>query len=201
MFYWFIKGMFWPLGQIYFRLRRRGLHRLPRTGPVILIANHSSFLDPPVLGSACPRKVHFLIMRAMYDMLRFRWFYAGMEAIPVSADRQDAMSLRRALKALREGRVVGVFPEGRRRLDGRVGEAQLGAALLAARSGASVVPVGIRGAYEALPPKGMFPWPKRIEVVFGEPLRWNGGRADRRSLEAFSRSMMSSVAMLVEEGG
>jgi len=201
VFYWFIKGMFWPLGQIYFRLRRRGLHRLPRTGPVILIANHSSFLDPPVLGSACPRKVHFLIMRAMYDMLRFRWFYAGMEAIPVSADRQDAMSLRRALKALREGRVVGVFPEGRRRLDGRVGEAQLGAALLAARSGASVVPVGIRGAYEALPPKGMFPWPKRIEVVFGEPLRWNGGRADRRSLEAFSRSMMSSVAMLVEEGG
>jgi 1-acyl-sn-glycerol-3-phosphate acyltransferase len=200
VFYWFIKGMFWPLGQIYFRLRRRGLQRLPRTGPVILIANHSSFLDPPVLGSACPRKVHFLIMRAMYDMLRFRWFYAGMESIPVSTNRQDALSLRRALRALQQGRVVGVFPEGQRRPDGRMGEAQRGAARLAARSGAPVVPVGIRGAYEALPPKGMFPWPKRIEVVFGEPRCWNGGRADRRSLEAFSRSMMSSVAALLEEG-
>lgn len=197
MFYWFIKGLFWPLGALYFRLRRRGLENLPRRGPAILVANHSSFLDPAALGSACPRKVHFLIMRSMYDLARFRWFYAGMESIPISSDRLDALSLRRALRALREGQVVGVFPEGGRRLDGRVGEARPGAALLAARTAAPVVPVGIRGAYEALPPRGLFPRPKRVEVVFGRPLRWNGGEPDRDSLASFARRMMGEVAALV----
>lgn len=197
MFYWFIKGMFWPLGTVYFRLRRRGLRNLPGRGAVILVANHSSFLDPPALGSACPRKVHFLIMRAMYEDPRFRWFYAGMEAIPVSAERQDAMALRRALRALQDGGVVGIFPEGGRQADGRLGEARSGAALLAARSGATVVPVGIRGAFEAFPPGGLFPWPKRIEVEFGEPLRWNEGAPERDSLAAFSKCMMEAVGHLV----
>lgn len=200
MFYWFIKGMFWPLAKIYFRLARRGLEHLPCRGPAILVANHASFLDPPALGSACPRKVHFLIMRAVYDLARFRWFYVGMEAIPVSSGQQDALSLRRAIRALREGKVVGVFPEGERQPDGQVGEAQLGASLLAARTGAPVVPVGIRGTYEALPPHGLFPWPKKIEVVFGEPLRWDGNPPSRESLAAFGRRMMEAVATLVAGG-
>ncbi|MEE9218249.1 MAG: lysophospholipid acyltransferase family protein [Acidobacteriota bacterium] len=200
MFYWFIKGMFWPLGQIYFRMRRRGLEHLPARGPVILVANHSSYLDPPALGSASPRKVHFLINRSVYRLARFRWFYIGMEAIPVSAERQDALSLRQAMRVLSRGEVVGVFPEGGRNLDGRVGTPRLGAALLAARSGAPVVPAGIRGAYQALPPTSMFPKPHRIEVVFGAPLRWEEGHAERQKLEEFSRRMMGAVSNLLDGG-
>lgn len=200
MFYWFIKAMFWPLGKIYFRTRRRGVHHLPRRGPAIVVANHSSFLDPAILGDACPRKVHFLIMRAMYDLRRFRWFYAGMESIPVSADPQDALSLRRAMRVLQRGEVVGIFPEGQRRIDGSVGEGRLGAALLAAHSGAPVVPVGIRGAYAAMPPHGIFPWPRRIETTFGEPLRWEGGRPDRAALAEFSERLMAAVGALAREG-
>jgi len=196
MFYWFIKGMFWPLGKIYFRMGRRGLENVPRRGAVILAANHSSFLDPPALGSACPRKVHFLIMRRVYDMARFRWFYVGMEAIPVSSERQDALALRQALRMLRRGEVVGVFPEGERRADGQLGEPRLGAALLAARSGAPVVPVGIRGAFRALPPQGLFPKPSRLEVVFGPALRWDGSTVDRDSLIGFSNQVMEAVAEL-----
>lgn len=198
MFYWFIKGMFWPLGQIYFRMRRRGLENLPRSGSVILVANHSSYLDPPALGSACPRKVHFLITRGVYDLLRFRWFYVGMEAVPVSSNRQDALALRQALRMLRRGEVVGVFPEGERRADGKVGEPRMGAALLAARSGAAVVPVGIRGAYRALPPRGLFPKPFRVEVVFGPPLQWDGADAGREALEGFSQRMMEAVGDLIK---
>jgi 1-acyl-sn-glycerol-3-phosphate acyltransferase len=201
VFYWFIKAMFWPLGKIYFRTRRRGAHNVPRSGAAIVVANHASFLDPAILGDACPRKVHFLIMRAMYDLRRFRWFYVGMESIPVSADPQDALSLRRALRALRQGQVVGVFPEGHRRPDGSLGEGRLGAALLAARSGAPVIPVGIRGAYEAMPAKGIFPWPKRIETVFGPPLRWEGGKPGRAALAAFSERLMSAVGALAREEG
>lgn len=189
--------MFWPLGKVYFRMRRRGLEHLPRRGPVIVVANHSSFLDPGIVGSACPRKVHFLITRAMYDMARFRWFYAGMESIPVSPGRQDALSLRRALRALGRGGVVGVFPEGGRRPDGRVGDAQAGAALLAAYSGAPVVPLGICGAYEAFPPRSLFPRPCRVEAVFGPALVWDGSARDRRALAGFSRRMMEAVAALV----
>ncbi|MEE8538112.1 MAG: lysophospholipid acyltransferase family protein, partial [Acidobacteriota bacterium] len=134
----------------------------------------------------------------VYDLLRFRWFYVGMEAVPVSSNRQDALALRQALRMLRRGEVVGVFPEGERRADGKVGEPRLGAALLAARSGAAVVPVGIRGAYRALPPRGLFPKPFRVEVVFGPPLQWDGADAGREALEGFSQRMMEAVGDLIK---
>ena len=74
MFYWFVKGIFYPFVRLYLRLTREGLEHLPRRGPAIVIANHASYVDSIVLGSASPRPLHFIVLQKMFDLLFIRWF-------------------------------------------------------------------------------------------------------------------------------
>ena len=197
MFYWFVKGIFFPFVRLYLGLTRDGIDHLPRRGPAIVISNHVSYMDAILLGSAAPRPIHFIVLQWMYDLLFLRWFYWGMGTIPVRAGR-DAHGLRQAVRTLQSGRVVGLFPEGSRSEDGRLRETQPGAALLAALSGAPVVPVFIDGAGASMPVGGAFPRPARVHVRFGPPLRFPGGRGarDRDGLQAFGRSLEEAIRAL-----
>jgi 1-acyl-sn-glycerol-3-phosphate acyltransferase len=201
MFYWIIKGLAWPIVTIYLRFRRSGKTRVPERGPCIVVANHASYLDPAVLGSASPRKLHFLINRRVYRYLPLRWFYYMMDAVPVSTDRADLAALRRALQVLEAGGAVGVFPEGARMKDGQVGEGKIGFAFLAARSGAPVIPAAIVGAHQAMPVGSSFPRPRPVRVIFGEEMRYDGleGRARRSDLEAFADRVMSRISELASD--
>jgi len=202
MFYWVIKGIAWPLRVLYFRVEAQGIGHLPRRGEAIVIANHSSYLDAGVLGSVLPRKLHFIVLSSMYSRWRLRWFYWGMDTIPVRRDRADPSAIRRALAVLHRGDVLAVFPEGGRSPDGRLQPPMLGAALIAARSGAWVVPAAISGAYEAFPPGCFWPRPRRIRVRFGAPFRCGGqpgARLSRSEIEGFGRTMMSEIAALLGE--
>jgi len=204
VFYRFVKIYFAQLVRIYFRLRVDGRTAIPNEGPAILAANHTSFLDPIVLGSACPRKVHFLVLQSMHDWWRLRWFYWGMQTIPVKPQEADAKAIRRAVSKLKEGHVVGLFPEGGRSMDGVLREGKVGVALLAALSGAPVIPCYIDGAFDSLPPQGRFPRPARVTIRFGERLEFQAserGRRDRAALERFSSLLLSSIAELKEECG
>jgi 1-acyl-sn-glycerol-3-phosphate acyltransferase len=194
MFYWFVKGVFFPFAALYLGLTRDGLEHLPRRGPVIVVSNHVSYMDAIILGSASPRPIHFIVLQWMYDLLAIRWFYWGMGTIPVRAG-SDARGIRRALRTLSAGHVVGVFPEGSRSADGRVREAQPGAALLAALSGAPVVPAFIDGARDSMPVGTRFPRPARIHVRFGPALRFPPGRGarDREALQEFAQRMETSI--------
>jgi 1-acyl-sn-glycerol-3-phosphate acyltransferase len=200
MFYWLIKGIAWPLRILYFRISAEGVEHLPARGAAIVISNHSSYLDAGVLGSILPRKVHFIVLSSMYARWRLRWFYWGMDTIPVRRDRADPAAIRRALQVLTDGGVLGVFPEGGRSPDGRLQPPMLGAALIAARAGVWVVPAGISGAYEAFPPGRFWPRPRRIRVRFGKPFRFvepERGRLSRGDIEAFGARMMSAIAALL----
>ncbi|HEU5180478.1 MAG TPA: lysophospholipid acyltransferase family protein [Candidatus Polarisedimenticolia bacterium] len=200
MFYSFVKLFFALLVKIYLRLKVRGRGNVPATGAAIVVANHASFLDPIVLGSACPRKIHFIVLREMYDWWRLRWFYWGMETIPVRRE-EEARAIKLALGCLKRGQVVGIFPEGGRSSDGILKDAKQGAALMAALSGAPVVPACIRGAFESLPIGGKFPSPAPVSVRFGEPLRFvatERGRRDRAAIETFSRELVAAIAALEE---
>ncbi|MCI0566766.1 MAG: 1-acyl-sn-glycerol-3-phosphate acyltransferase [Acidobacteria bacterium] len=204
MFYAFVKLFFAPLVRIYLRLRVRGRERVPAQGPAIVVANHASFLDPIVLGSACPRKIHFIVLQAMYDWWRLRWFYWGMQTIPVRADEGDPRAIRLALWRLKRGHVVGLFPEGARSGDGVMREGKMGVALLAALSGAPVIPCFIQGAFESLPPGVRFPRPARVSVSFGEAVtfqRGEGAKRDRADLERFSSRLLAEIVRLKEEAG
>ena len=198
MFYWIVKGVFFPFVHFYLGLTRDGLEHLPRRGPAIVVCNHTSYADAIILGSAAPRPVHFIVLRRMYDLLLIRWFYWGMGTIPVRAEGQDSKGIKRALRLLASRRVLGVFPEGSRSPDGRLNEPRLGAAMIAAVSGAPVVPVHIDGARDSLPVGGRFPKPARIHVRFGPPLRFDSGGSgsSRESLNAFAREMLAAIRRL-----
>lgn len=198
MFYWFIKGIFFPFVHFYLGLTREGLEHLPRRGPAIVVCNHASYMDALILGSAVPRPIHFLVLRWMYDLLFIRWFYWGMGTVPVRAESQDSRAIKQSVRLLSGGRVLGIFPEGTRSADGRLSEPRHGAAMIAALSGAPVVPAYIDGARDSLPVGGVFPAPARIHVRFGPPLRFvrRARQADRRALEEFSRAMLDAIRRL-----
>lgn len=198
MFYWFVKGIFYPFVRLYLGLTREGVEHLPRRGPAIVISNHASYVDSILLGSAAPRPIHFIVLQRMFDLTLLRWFYWGMGTIPVRTEGQDSRGIRKALRLLSAGRVLGVFPEGSRSSDGRLQEPRLGAAMIAALSGAPVVPAWIDGAREVLPVGGRFPAPVRVHVRFGPPLRFDRQAAtgDREGLRRFARDMLEAIHRL-----
>ena len=198
MFYWFVKGIFYPFVRLYLGLTRDGLEHFPRQGPAIVICNHTSYADPILLGSAAPRAIHFVVLQWMYDLLLLRWFYWGMGTIPVRGTGQDSKGVRRAVRVLASGGVLGIFPEGSRSADGRLAETRPGAAMIAALSGAPVVPAYIDGARDSLPVGGSWPGPARIHVRFGPSFRYQPGerRLGRESLVDFARRMEEAIRRL-----
>jgi len=203
-FYWTIKGLAWPVTRAYVRLRIKGLQHVPIHGPCILVANHTSYADAVVLGSAFPRRISFLITAPIYRMKRLRWFYYMMGSISVSPDTADPGALKAALKTLREGRVVGIFPEGQRMGDARLGSGKAGVALLASRGRVPVIPAAIIGAHEAMPIGSMFPRPRRIHVVFGRPMEFpstDGSRPSREQLNVFADQVMRAIGALMPGKG
>lgn len=198
IFYWFVKGIFYPFVRLYLGLRREGLAHVPRRGPLIIVCNHVSYIDAILLGSAAPRPIHFMVLQWMYDLLFLRWFYWGMGTLPVQADGQDRKAIRRAIRMLDRGRVIGIFPEGSRSPDGRIRETRPGAAMLAALSGAPVVPAFIDGARESMPVGARFPAPARVQVRFGPPLcyRRNAMKRDRHGMREFGQAMEAAIRRL-----
>ncbi len=198
IFYWFVKAIFYPFVRLYLGLRRDGLEHLPRRGPVIIISNHVSYMDAILLGSAAPRPIRFIVLKWMYDLHLLRWFYWGMGTVPVRAGGQDSAGIRRALKVLQRGAVLGIFPEGTRSPDGRIGETRPGAAILAAMSGAPVVPAFIAGARESLPVGGRFPGPARVRVRFGPALVYERGtgRRARDGILKFAADIEAAIRRL-----
>lgn len=160
--------------RLYFRLRIEGAERLPATGPVLIVANHSSYLDPPMIGISARRWVAFLAQAGLAKFAPARWWLAqcGVTLIDRSAPSKDAMRL--VADCLRAGEVVGIFPEGTRSADGTVAPFRTGVEFLVRRSGAPVLPVGIDGAHRAFPRKAWLPRPRKIVVRYGEP--WSADR-------------------------
>ncbi|MEW5806651.1 MAG: lysophospholipid acyltransferase family protein [Acidobacteriota bacterium] len=200
MFYWLIKGLFWPLARFYFRMDVRGRENVPENGAALLAANHSSYLDSPCLGSACHRKIHFMIKRRFYDKFMQGWFYRWMETIPVRESEADLDALRSAIRALEDGSIVGIFPEGTI-YRGRELKWMHGASFLAAKSESPAIPVAIIGADRALSHRGIFPKPIKIKVLFGKPLQFpkgEDGRIKKEDIASFSHAILKAINELKE---
>lgn len=195
---------FWPglrpLFNLYWRLRLEGeTGAIPSKGPLIVVANHASFLDPWLLAIVFPRDVRFLVTRNWYYKNR-RWerFFAAQGCLPVLETPEATLGL--VCGAMRRGDVVGIFPEGRISVDGRMRRFRAGIGYFAARSGAPVLPVGIRGAFEILPRDRRWPRPGRVTFRVGRPLVFPGSPVTQapsiRDIGAFRDRLAARVAEL-----
>ena len=168
--YWFGWMLFGSAFRTLFGMRVIGEENLVTEGPVLVASNHQSFLDPPLIGNLYKDEMVFLARKTLFRGV-FKWLYKQWNAIPVDQDRPDMASLKTIIRKLKEGHRVLVFPEGARTLDGNLGEAAPGIGLIAAKSGAVIQPVRIRGAREALPRGSARIHFARITVSIGKPIR------------------------------
>ena len=169
-FWWNLsKGLVLGFSKLWFRLRVEGRENVPATGAVLLVANHASYLDPPMLGISCKRWIGFLAQSGLARFAPFRWWLrqVGVTLIDRNAPSKDAMRV--VADCLKAGEAVGIFPEGTRSKDGSVGPFRTGVEFLVRRTGAVVVPVGIDGAGRAWPRGALLMRPRKIVVRYGEP--------------------------------
>jgi len=143
LLYYFWKAFFYLVLILFCGLKVRQAHRLPGHGPVIVVSNHVSYWDPIVVGVALGRKVHFMAKAELFTVPVVGGVVRQMEAFPVNRGLNDRAAIKTALKYLKAGRVVGIFPEGTRSKDGRLQEFQAGAASLALRTDAAILPVAV----------------------------------------------------------
>jgi len=155
---------------LFHRLARAGVENLPRQGGVLVVANHQSYLDIPILASAAPRHVAF-VARASLEQSRFlKWIMRESGVVLIRPNTPDRAALEAMIAHLVAGDCVAVFPEGTRTRDGQLGVFRAGAAVAARRARVPIVPACIQGAFEAWPRSRALPVPRQVRVRFGEPL-------------------------------
>jgi 1-acyl-sn-glycerol-3-phosphate acyltransferase len=168
--YWLGWMSFGAAFRSLFGMRIIGAEHLITEGPVLVAANHQSFLDPPLIGNLYKDEMVYLARKTLFTRVT-RWVYTQWGAIPVDQDRPDMASLKTIIRKLKEGHRVLVFPEGERTSDGNLGEAAPGIGLIAVKSGVPIQPVRISGAREALPRGSARIRLTRITVSIGAPIR------------------------------
>ncbi|HVJ67867.1 MAG TPA: lysophospholipid acyltransferase family protein, partial [Caulifigura sp.] len=149
--------------------RARGYENLP-PGPALLIANHQSFLDPLLVGVGLRRPISFLARDTLFKVPVIGWILRKTYVLPIRRDAAGTESLRVSLKRLSDGYLVGIFPEGTRSRDGRIGPMKPGFVALVRRAEVPVIPVAVSGAFQAMPRGAIFLRPRRVRVVFGEAI-------------------------------
>lgn len=154
---------------IWLGYRARGYDNLP-VGPALLIANHQSFLDPLLVGVGLQRPVSYLARDTLFKVPVIGWILRSTYVLPIRRDAAGTESLRVSLQRLQAGYLVGIFPEGTRTRDGRIGPLKPGFVALVRRAEVPVIPVAVSGAYEAMPRGAFFLRPRKVRVVFGEPI-------------------------------
>lgn len=178
----------------FFDFRFYGWENIPRSGAAILAGNHASFFDPPAMGAAVRRHVYFVARGTLAKSRLFAFFLWAYDVIRIRRGESDFQAVRSILERLKAGRVVGLFPEGTRSLDGQLGPFQEGTVLIARRARVPIVPLGIAGTFEAFP-KGRR-WPRRhpVRVVYGQPFDASSGTRDEAN-----RELRRRIGLLLEE--
>lgn len=161
-----------------------GLENTKVEGPVIVCANHISNLDPPLLGITYPRKIHFMAKEELFKVPILGRLITDFGAFPVSRGAGDKKALRAGLNILKEGKVLGLFPEGHRSKDGSFGKPQSGVGFFALKSDATVIPCAIIGTYK---------FRKRIRIVYGKPVDLSDLKEKRGASKEAAKKIMDEI--------
>ena len=202
--YWVMKVVLTPILTVAFRPRIEGLANVPKRGPALLACNHTSYMDwlflPLVVRT---RRISFLAKLEYFTRRGLRgraqaYFFSATGQVPV--DRAGAHASQGALltasRLLREGRLVGVFPEGTRTRDGRLNRGRTGVARMAAETGAPVIPCATVGTFDIAPPGARLPRPHKIAVKFGSPMPPLPKEPSADELRAWTDELMARICVL-----
>ena len=200
-FYRRVRTVTRALFAFWFRWKRIGTDQIPEAGPVIIAANHVSFIDPPMIGSAVDRTVSFLARDTLFDIPVVGPFIRKLNSIPVDRTGGGGAGLKAVLDRLKADGCIVLFPEGTRSRDGRLQPAKSGIGLAVLKSDAVVVPVRVFGAYEAFGRHRLFPLPGQIILKFGPPMTFEREREEAsRCSKARLKDLYQEVADRVIDG-
>jgi 1-acyl-sn-glycerol-3-phosphate acyltransferase len=169
-FYWLIRAVFQPFFHVYFRMQRIGREHFPASGPVIIAANHRSFLDPFVIATMVRRPMYYVAKKELFSNRLQSWVLSNLGAFPVDRGAGDADTIRTAKELLERGEIVLIFAEGTRVRPGPLGRPKKGVGRLALETGAPVVPVAVIGT-EAVR-RGWRIRPHHVRIRAGRPLHF-----------------------------
>lgn len=191
-----------PIVRRAFDVEVIGREHVPPTGGVILASNHASFLDPFVVGCTLDRPIRYMAKSDLFRHPLTDAFFtsAGQVKVDRAAGGNEA-AVDALVRVVEQGRVAGIYPEGSRSPDGRLGRGRTGVARVALRTGAPVVPLAVTSD-DVMPKHARFPHvEKQVVVVIGEPLRYEGMAElahDRATCRKVTDEVMSEIARLLE---
>jgi len=177
MVYFIGKTLIRIFGKVLFDVKVTGRENLPKKGGFIVAANHVSYLDPPIIGAACPGRLFYMARHDLFRNPLFGVILRSVNVFPVKRNSADITALKKALKILKSGRGLLLFPEGSRQQPGRLGEPTAGVGLLVAKSKAPVIPAFIKGTEIALPKGAKKLTRAKVTIHFGKPVNFERGIA------------------------
>ncbi|OYD09737.1 lysophospholipid acyltransferase family protein [Paludifilum halophilum] len=194
MWYRSFRALFRAFFAVLYRWKVDGLEHIPKEGPVVICSNHINNLDPPLVGSALQRPIRFMAKEELFKIPVLSFLLPRFGAFPVKRGASDKRALKKSLQLLGKGEVLGVFPEGTRSKTGELGEAHTGAAFIALKGNATVIPAAIIGPYRLF---------RRVRIVFGPPLDlsdYRGNRFTSQAIREVTERMMDRIGDLMADG-
>lgn len=175
----------WSFFRVFFRLYNRweviDADHVPAEGPAILASNHTSFLDPPLVGAAANREINYLARETLFRFPVVGSILRSVNAVPVDREGGGAAGLRAIFDRLMKGGAIILFPEGTRSTDGALQKAKSGIGLTVIKSEAPVVPVRVFGTFDELSRRHSWPRPRKVAVRFGKALDFTALRAEAKT--------------------
>ncbi len=179
-----------------------GRDNVPETGGAAIAPNHVSYLDPPAVGSALPRRAYSFAKKELFEIPIFGWIIRKCYAFPVDREISDIAAFRHAIRLLQAGELLLVFPEGGRSADGKLEEGKVGAALIASRAGVPIIPCALSGTDQVLPRGAWYLHRGIVQVSFGEPItfdKFESRRLHKEQLQEVTHQVMTSIARMRQE--
>ena len=188
---WIVRGAIYIWCKIYYRAEIIGLENIPKEGPLIFCGNHRSYLDPPLLVATAKRDMKFLAKEELYKNKFLAFLGWAFEAIPVKRDEKDVSAIKNSLKVLKNGECIALFPEGTRNGLEKGEKPKDGVAFFAVRSGAKVVPCGIKGGTKKN---------RKVTITYGKPLDYSKykGSKDKEILDKVTEEIMDKIIELAK---
>lgn len=192
MFYYIAKYIVLFIINIIYKIHIEGYENIPENGPIIICPNHISFLDPPVIGALFTRKIYFMAKVELFKNPIISYILKrGLGAFPVKRGTSDLNAIKTALKHLKDGHAIGIFPEGTRNKTGKLGKAEPGVSLLSIKSSTPILPVGINSNYKLF---------SMINIKIGKPIsfdEYKGTRLTQQEMSLIGEKIMNEISKLI----